>query len=114
MTIKATRAELAQALSTVPDVQGFPKPPTAGNIGDAWPELGPATRAAGDAFMVTWAVRVLTPDDQDAAEDWWDEHWPPLYYALEHVASVQGFTKILLGTSAGDRLAYEITVMTGD
>lgn len=114
MTLATARAEIAQALSTVPDVSGFPKAPSVPNIGDGWPVLGPAVRDRGDAFLVTWAVRVAVPDDQDAAEDWWDQHWPNLFYALERVGPVSGFTKILLGTSAGDRLAYEITVMTGD
>lgn len=96
----ATGQAIADALSTVDDVRGYPFRPSAPKIGDAWPVIGPAQRASGDAFLVTWAVQVVVPtDDEVAARTWWSEHWPPLFYALQPVMHITTFAPAVLVTA---------------
>jgi hypothetical protein len=109
MTLTGKRADIAAALSSAPGVTGHPYRPSTPATGDAWPLLGPGTRDAGTAFRVAWVVRVFMPQDERAAEEWWDTHWPHLFEALEHnVGNVQGFVPTLL---AKDQLAYDITMI---
>lgn len=115
MSLIGQREAIAAALTTVADVTGHAKRPVPPAEGDAWPVLGPGDRQSGTAFILTWAVRVIVPQDEYAAEDWWDAHWPALFYALEdNVATVGRFEPITLTTSAGDVLAYQITITTGE
>lgn len=75
----------------------------------------PGDRDAGTAFMVTWAVRVFMPQDERSASMWWDAHWPALFYALEqYVGTVDRFAPVLITMQAGDQLAFEITIRTGE
>lgn len=110
MSFALKRDEIAHALSGVADVHGFTKRPSIPNVGDAWPTQGGGVRAAGDEFLITWYVRVLCPQDDIAASEWWDQHWPPLFYALKPVGYVTGFDPIQLDTEAGLQLAYQITM----
>lgn len=113
MSIHDQREAIAAALSAVADVHGYAKRPQSMTIGDAWPVLGPGDREAGTAFMLSWSVRIVTPQDEDSAEDWWDAHWPALFFALDKgVGFVDRFEKVLISTSAGDMLAYQITMRT--
>jgi hypothetical protein len=110
MSLTGKRQEIADACSTVPDCHGFPKRPSTPNVGDCWPLLARGDRESGDAFMITWAVRVSVPQDEFAAADWWDEHWPPLYFALKSAGYVGSFAPIAIAIQGGDHLAYEITM----
>lgn len=112
MSTRQNRVELAAALSGVPDVTGHERRPSAPAIGDAWPVLGPLDRAQGTAFLVTWRVRLVLPQDEDEASTWIDDHWPPLFYALEPLGSVRRAVPTMLTTSAGDLYALEITLIT--
>lgn len=112
MTLRGHRVELASRLSAVPDVQGWSARPVTPNVGDAWPMLGPGVRDKGTAFLVTWHVRVLVPQEEEAASDWWDLHWPDLFYALEPFGTVDGFEPIEITSSAGGLLAFQITLRT--
>jgi hypothetical protein len=107
MTLVGKRQELANALSGVPDVRGFPFRPTSPDVGDAWPIMGPLDRAAGTAFLVTWLVRVLVPQDEQDASTWFDEHWPHLFEALEVHGSVSRAVPVVLSQ---DQLAFEIVL----
>jgi hypothetical protein len=107
VSLDQKRAEIAAALSTVADVTGWTQRPGVPNVGDAWPLLGPMDRADGDAFIVTWLVRVFVPQDEIAASSWWDQHWPPLYFALQPVGFVDRVAPVAL---AQDQLAFEITM----
>ena len=111
MSLIGKRAEFAAALSAVAGCRGYEKRPAAPNIGDAWPVMGPGDRASGTAFTVTWGIRVVVPDDEYAAAEWWDAHWPPLFYALEPVCSVQRFEPVVLAAQGGDISAVQITVI---
>lgn len=111
MSFADTRQVLATVLSAVPGVTGHAHRPSTPAVGDAWPVLGPWLRGAGDGFLVTWRVRVMLPQDEEAASTWLDDHWPPLYYALKPCGHVQQGAPALLQSSAGDLYALEITMI---
>lgn len=112
MSLTGLRQQLAAALSGVPDVTGHAYRPVAPNVGDAWPLQGPGDRDGGTAFLVTWRIRVLVPQDEVAASSWWDEHWPYLFEALAPMAHVVRFEPVLMPVSGVDQLAYEVTAIT--
>lgn len=111
MSLAQTRTDIATALSTVADCRGYSKRPAAPNVGDGWPVLGPLDRATGTAFEVTWLVRVFVPQDEVAASDWWDAHWPALFTALHAVGFIDRAAPTVIPTQGtGDQLAFEITM----
>lgn len=110
MSVAGTRRDLATALTAVADVQGYEYRPATPVIGDAWPIMGPLDRDAGTAFIATWVVRVLLPQDEQVATEWIDAHWPDLFTVLERVGSVGRAEPILLPLVVGDLLAWEITI----
>ncbi len=104
------RADLATVLSGVPDVTGHAHRPSTPAIGDAWPVLGPLDRDLGTAFKVTWRVRVLLPQDEEAASEWLDAHWAPLFNALEPFGYVGRGVPVMLAAQGGELYALEITL----
>lgn len=110
MSFSEKRAAIAAALSTVPDCTGHQRRPSAPAIGDAWPVWGGNKRAQGSAFLVAWRVRVLLPQDEDAASTWMDAHWDLLFYALEPCGFTTTALPVMLATTAGDMYALEITL----
>ena len=110
MSLIGKRAEIAAALSNVADVTGYPRRPTTPNVGDAWPLLGPWNRADGDAGVQTWLIRVFVPQDEYAASEWWDQHWPAIYFALEPVGFVDASIPVSWSASGGDQIGFEITM----
>lgn len=110
MSLTAKRQEFADALSMVDGVHGYPYPPNPLREGDAWP-VGPSLdRQGGTAFEATWAIRVVAPQDERAAAEWFDGLWPDVFTALERVAFVDRAAPIRI-TNPGqpDLLAFEIT-----
>jgi len=114
MSLRSTREAFSAALDRVTGVTGHVSRPSVYAEGDAWPLLGPGDRNSGDAFMITWAVRVFVPQDEVSAADWWDQHWDELYYALQSVGFVDRFAPVAVPANGGDLLMYEITVRTGE
>lgn len=112
MSLVGKRTAIAQALSGVAGVSGYPVRPVAPNVGDAWPLLGPLERAAGTAFEVSWLVRVMVPQDDMGACEWWDAHWPHLFEALEPLGSVDRATPGSIVVSGADQLVFEILFRT--
>jgi hypothetical protein len=113
MTTAGKRAEIAAAISAVPGCRGWERRPSAPNAGDGWTRGSPVldrADAGGDAFLAVWSVVVLAPQDEDAAMDWWDRTWPPLYFALKPVGYVTRAEPVVLGSPEGDRIAYMITL----
>lgn len=109
MTLAGKRAEIAAALAGVPGVHAYPYRPPAPTEGDAWPLFGPLDRDAGDAFVATWRVRVLMPQDEVAATDWLDAHWPALFEAVQRVGFVVRATPVMNPAAGVDQFAFEIT-----
>jgi len=109
MSLANKRDEIANALSRVAGVKGHARRPAAPNEGDAWPMLPVLELATGDAFMATWGVRVVVPPDEVAAAEWWDLHWPDLYFALRPVLAISRAVPIVIESNAGNILAFEIT-----
>lgn len=113
MSLTGQRKAIASALSSVAGVTGHETRPPAPAEGDAWPLLGPGDRQAGTAFMLTWVVRVFVPQDEVGAADWWDSHWPDLFWALhQQVGTVDRFAPAAVPAAGGDQLVYEITIRT--
>ena len=104
------RVAIGSALAGVPGVHGYAQRPSTLAEGDAWPLLSTLTRAAGDAFLVQWRVRVLLPQDEEAASDWLDDHWDALFYALKPHGHVISAMPVMLAASGGDLYAFEITL----
>jgi hypothetical protein len=111
MGFTTKRQQIATALTGVPGMTGHPHRPSAPNAGDGWPVLGPINRAVGEAFNVTWRVRIVLPQDEVAASTWIDDHWEPLFYALEPIGFVGQAVPTLLATTGGELYALEITLL---
>lgn len=105
------RRSLATALSDVAGVHGHMFRPAAAATGDAWPLLSTLTRAQGDAFGVQWRVRVVLPQDEEAASAWLDAHWDALFSALEPHGHVTSAMPAILVVAGGDLYALEITLL---
>lgn len=105
------RQQIASALSIVPDVRGHSKRPAPPAEGDGWPVLGPLDRQGGTSFTATWRVRIVLPQDEDAASEWIDSHWPDLFYALQPLAHVMRAAPIMLDGGGGQFYALEITMI---
>lgn len=110
MTFTTKRAEIAAALSKVPDVHATEHRPPVFAEGSAWPMLGPWKRSKGDAFDVQWRIRVVLPQDEEAASTWLDAHWDALFYALAPVGFVTTVTPVMLPAGGGDLYALEIVM----
>lgn len=111
MSLERKRAEIADALNTAPGVRGYPTPPTAPKTGDAWPRWRGDERADGFMFMRTWAVFVVTPQDEVLAADWADEHGWAIAEALEDtgVLFVTGVEPVKVPVAGPDTFALMIT-----
>jgi hypothetical protein len=111
VSLAGKRQQIAAALDSVADVHGHEHRPSTMAVGDAWPLLGPLDRVRGTAFVATWRVRLILPQDEEAASEWLDEHWPPLFYALERHGSVTRAVPVMLPAGGGDMYALEITLL---
>ena len=111
MSFTGKRQQVAAALSTVPDVHGYAYRPPSAAVGDAWPLLGPLDRQGGTAFLATWRIRVLLPQDEEQASVWMDEHWPALFYALEPHGFVQRGVPAMFAAAGGEMYGLEITMI---
>ena len=114
MSLEDKRVEIANALGAVPNVIGYAYRPEILIEGAGWPILArPAARhMSGDAYLVTWLVRVVTPSDEVAATRWWDTRWPFVYEALRHVGFIEGFDPVLLDAGGSTVFAFEIVLRT--
>lgn len=93
------RAAIASALSTVGDVHGFAKQPSAFKAGDAWPLWGGAERyAGGGPFITSWRILVALPADTAAADTWIEDHLDDLVDALQPVVHVDRIDPVRIGS----------------
>ena len=109
MSQATTRAALAAALSTVDGVTGYVKRPTTPKPGDGWPLWRGSERGAGWAFTAGWAVLIVLPGDEAAADAWIDAREAALFEALEPVMFVDRLDPAAVPVAGTDAFALMIT-----
>ena len=109
MSRAQTRQAIADALSTVAGIHGYPARPDVMGEGDAWPQWrGSAPRAY--AAEHTWAVLIVLPQADDvSADSFADEHEEALTDALRPVMSVDSIAPAEIASEAGPLYALLIT-----
>jgi len=100
----ALRAPMAQALSAVSGVQGFPKAPSAAKVGDAWPRHAGLTHVSQGGWENNWQVVIKLPEDELARDEWLIQRLEAIEDAL---APLVWITTAEIGTS-GDSPALLI------
>lgn len=104
-----TRQAIADALSTVSDINGYPARPNALNEGDGWPQWRGGVPRAG-AVENTWAVLVVLPSADDVtADSFADSHGEALLEALRPVLYVDSIAPAEITSEAGPILALLLT-----
>lgn len=90
-TIAAARAGFLAAINSVAGLTYHAATPATPREGDAW--LRWRAERDGDAggISVTWTVAIVTPQDEDAADTWIDQHIDLILSALRRVAYVTGY-----------------------
>ncbi len=83
MSLSDTRAHIADALSTVDGVKGHATRPRTARSGDAWPLYQGSER---NEYTGLWAhkfaIGVMLPQDQAAADAWIDSHFEAIADAM--------------------------------
>lgn len=83
MSLVGKRQQIADALSTVEGVTGYPYQPTTARAGDAWPLYQGAERDEDTGmFAHNWSVGVALPQDEQAANTFIDAHLDAIDRAL--------------------------------
>jgi hypothetical protein len=109
MSLNGTRAAIKAALDTVTGVTGYLKRPSTPKPGDAWPLWRGAARGDVRLFEHAWAVAVLLPQDELAANDWVDDHIDALVDALRPVLYVEGYDPANFGPEGSPAYGLLIT-----
>lgn len=111
MSLTGDRQAIADALSTVTGVTGYPYKPTTPKPGDAWPLLRSLDREDGLMFAATWTVVVNLPQTERAASEWVDENYEAVIDGLLPVGYVEQVRPAVLTTNnSTDRYVLEITM----
>lgn len=111
MSIATDRQAIADLLGTVPTLTGHAYRPDVPGPLDAWPTLPTLTREHGIVWRPTWTVVVGLSFDEREASAWVDAHFGDLVDALDAGrCQVDGAEPAVMGTSAGDLLALEVTL----
>lgn len=110
MSNAATRQAIADALSTVAGIHGYPSKPDSVSEGDGWPQWRGQTPRAG-TFEVTWAVLIVLPSTWESADAFADEIAVPLVDALHtrDVMYVDSLAPAKIETEAGDMFGLLLT-----
>lgn len=109
MSLGTDRTDLADILSTVPDLQGFEYRPDVLAEGAAYPLQGPLERGPGNDFEVTWQIVIILPEDERKASDWFADHYVDIADALADFGYVE---RIEPGTVAADVGFFEAMFLT--
>lgn len=109
MSLNDTRAAIKAALDGVDGVTGYLKRPSPAKPGDGWPIWKGAARGDAHLFENTWAIGVLLPQDEVAANDWIDAHIDLLLDGLRPVAYVDGYDPANFGNDANPVYGLLIT-----
>lgn len=117
MSLTATRAALAAALTAVDGVTGYAYPTSTKRPGDAWPlwagALPPEPGPYSHAFVQSWRVEVVLPPDPEAADEWTSAHVEDLVDALAAHLQITGYGPARV-TPQGTAAAYNALVITGE
>jgi hypothetical protein len=103
-----SRQSIADALSTVDGITGYPERPKVTKAGDAWALVNQLTRGPGAAFQTEWRIAVTIAADVATATDRFDTLIPEVTQALQEVAYVDSARPIAVPTEAGDLYGAEI------
>lgn len=103
-----TRQTIADALSTLDGITGYPKRPDVLGEGVAWPLVRALNRGPGQAFQTTWRVIVLLSGDEDTAYDQLDGFVVTVPAALIELLYVDTITPTAITTDAGDLFGFEL------
>ena len=109
MSNEDTRIAIADALTAVTGITGYPQRPRAPKTGDGWPLWRGSERSAGQGYIETWAVIIVTPSDETAASRWADEKQADLIDALSEVLYLDAFAPASVPTDGNDLFALMIT-----
>lgn len=111
MSLDTDRQAMADLLSTVPGVRGYPYRPPAPAEGDAWPTLPTLDLDRGLVWRPTWTVNVVLPSDERAASTWIDDNFLAVAAALRSGrAFPESAEPARMPTDVGDLLVLEITL----
>jgi hypothetical protein len=103
-----TRQTIADALSLVAGITGYPARPKVTKPGDAWPLVDQLDRGPGASFQTTWRIAVALGKDVGTATDQLDALIPAVTQALQEVVYVDLARPLLIPTEAGDLYGAEI------
>lgn len=104
-----TRTAIAEALSTVDGVEGYPKRPSVPRTGDGWALWGGAERWEGGPFVTTWRIVIVLPSDEAAADEWVAEHLDDLIDALQRVSHIDRIDPALEKVAGNDAFRLQFT-----
>jgi hypothetical protein len=110
MSLARGREAIVDALRPVVGVKPHTYRPTTPNVGDAWPLLGPLERDQGWAFIVTWRVLVLLPQDERAASDWLDANLEAIFDALNPAGFVDRAEPVTITAGGSEQFALQLTI----
>lgn len=94
MSLIGKREAFRDALDALAGVKGYAYRPGAPRAGDAWPQWSGGTIDEPSGQIANgWAVLVMLPQQERAADEWVDEHAQTIADAIERadVARVEGF-----------------------
>lgn len=105
------RKAIADVLTTVGGVTGYPHRPKVCKIGDAYPLIEHIDRVQGLMFIPVWKVQMWLGPDEFKGEEFLEQVAVPVAQALQNanVLYVTGILPVVLGTQGGDVLGAEFT-----
>jgi hypothetical protein len=109
MSNAQTRQDIADALSEVPGINGYPSRPNVMAEGDAWPQWRGSEYAGGHAYINNWVVLVVLPKGDVSADAFADSHGEQLVDALRPVMSVQSTTPAEIASEGGQIYALMLS-----
>ncbi len=111
MSIAATKAALAAAVSAVAGVTGYPSRPRTLRPGDAFVRWGGWERADGAAYLSTFHVVLVLPQgSEDAADRFAYDRADQLESALRPIMFVDSFTPTELPAEGQQRGMFALTI----
>lgn len=109
MSNAQTRQAIAEAISEVPGIHGYPARPSTLSEGDGWPQWRGGVPHAY-AVENTWAVLIVLPQADDVtADSFADSHGAQLLDALRLVMFVDSIAPAEIASEAGPMYALLIT-----